>query len=105
MSGIHREGEMRRPGDKMKRSRFEIGLNRIHSEISGSAFREHVVQRQGSEVHDQAWRAIGKTDSVVKREVRTPFDVNILRIVRSILFQIGRYKDELLLHQEIDFQS
>ncbi len=41
----------------------------------------------------------------MKRELRAPFDVNVLRIAVAILREIGCYEYEFFLHYQIDLQA
>ena len=88
----------------MEFSPGQIRLNRMHTEVARTSLQENIAESEWTEVRYQARDCFRETHCVVKRELRTPFDVNVLRIVFAILREIGCYEYELFIHYQIDLQ-
>ena len=77
----------------------------MHTEVARTSLQENVAEGKRTEVRYQARDCFRKTHCVMKRELRAPFDVNVLRIAVAILREIGCYEYEFFLHYQIDLQA
>ena len=88
----------------MEFSAGQIRLNRMHTEVARTSLQENIAEGKRTEIRYQGRDCFRETHCVIKIELRTPFDVNVLRIAVAILREIGCYQYEFFIHYQIDLK-
>lgn len=73
----------------------------MHSEVAGTTFLQNIVKGQRTKVGHHAGRRVRKTDRMMKRKIRSPFNMNISGIICAIRLEVGCYQHELFLNQQV----
>jgi len=77
----------------------------MHSEVTRTALRQNITERQRTKIGHQTRGCVRKTYRMMKGEIPSPFDVNISGIVCVIRLEVGCYQYELFLNQQIYLQT